>query len=40
MLTLLLLAGFPFWPSLSVAGGFYALFWLALDTQDEGEGRL
>jgi len=28
MLTVLLLAGFPFWDSLWVAAGFYALFWL------------
>lgn len=33
MLTVLLLAGFKFWPSLCVAAGFYALFWLALSAE-------
>ena len=33
MLTILLLAGFKFWPSLCVATGFYALFLLAFSAE-------
>lgn len=33
MLTVLLMAGFPFWSSLYVAAGFYALLWLAFSAE-------